>query len=70
MHAAERALLLGTGNHSHALSPYLNMDNSSTSANGSDPFGRNEEVAKIEIDQRSWMSRRAHDEQLDCIRLV
>lgn len=49
MHAAERALLLGTGNHSHALSPYLNMDNSSTSANGSDPFGRNEEVAKIEI---------------------
>lgn len=49
MHAAERALLLGAGNHSHALTPDLTMDNDNMSANGSDPFARNEEVAKIEI---------------------
>lgn len=44
MHAVERA-----GNSSHALIPDLTMDNSSASGNGSDPFGRNEEVAQIEI---------------------
>ncbi|KAJ0069936.1 hypothetical protein NL108_017192 [Boleophthalmus pectinirostris] len=49
MHAAERALLLGAGNFSDALTPDLTMDNSSGSTNGSDPFARNEEVAKIEI---------------------
>ncbi|KAJ0029002.1 hypothetical protein NQD34_003999 [Periophthalmus magnuspinnatus] len=49
MHAAERALLLGAGNLSYALTPDLTMDNSSGSTNGSDPFARNEEVAKIEI---------------------
>ncbi|CAL1594423.1 unnamed protein product [Knipowitschia caucasica] len=46
MHAAERALLLAAGNMSHALLE-LHADNSS--GNGSDPFARNEEVAKIEI---------------------
>lgn len=49
MHAAERALLLAAGNSSHALLPDLTMENSSASPNGSDPFARNEEVAKIEI---------------------
>ncbi|KAK7891622.1 hypothetical protein WMY93_023585 [Mugilogobius chulae] len=49
MHAAERALLLGAGNFSHALTLDLTMDNISGSSNGSDPFARNEEVAKIEI---------------------
>uniref|UniRef100_A0A8C6SI51 Arginine vasopressin receptor 1A n=1 Tax=Neogobius melanostomus TaxID=47308 RepID=A0A8C6SI51_9GOBI len=45
----KRALLLAVGNTSHALTPDLMMDNSSANTNGSDPFARDEEVAKIEI---------------------